>query len=335
MKKMIDESALIMTEGAVVERLRREFSVDLHPHIVHSGLIYDPEGKMILEKIYKQYISAVQKYDLPMLLFTPTRRANPERLSLAGYTGKDVNGDCFRFLSGIRAGYGEYAKKIFIGGLMGCRGDAYKPDEALSVEDAYLFHKKQIRAFCNAGADFLCGTTLPAFSEALGMAKAMSDSEKPYILSFVIRPNGTLLDGTPLSQAISAIDSEVIQKPLCYLVNCVHPSVLKSALESDHGSDFVLQRLLGIQANTSSKSPEELDGATELQADNMCTLIDTMALLHHEYGLKIMGGCCGTNDKYIERLVGRLTNGSVPDTFIFGKAFAKNPKCRRGRIYGD
>ena len=248
---------------------------------------------------------------MPILLFTPTRRANPERLSLAGYADKDVNGDCFRFLSGIRAGYGEYSKKIFIGGLMGCRGDAYKPDEALSVEDAYLFHKKQIRAFCNAGVDFLCGTTLPAFSEALGMAKAMSDSKKPYILSFVIRPNGTLLDGASLSQVISTIDSEVIQKPMCYMVNCVHPSVLKSALDSDNCSSLVLQRLLGIQANTSSKSPEELDGSTELQVDNVCTLIDMMVNLHDEYGLKIMGGCCGTNDKYLEQLVSRLNEGEV------------------------
>jgi homocysteine S-methyltransferase len=307
-KRIIDESSIIMTEGAVVERLRREFSVELNPHIVHSALIYDAVGKSTLKRIYNQYIKTVQEFNLPILIFTPTRRANPERLSIAGYDGKNVNGDCFQLLSEIRDDYGEYAKKIFIGGLIGCKGDAYKANEALSVEDAYIFHKHQISTFCNAGVDFLCGTTLPAFSEALGIAKAMSDSEKPYILSFVIRSNATLLDGTSLHQAISKIDSEVNQKPMCYMVNCVHPSVLKSALNSENCSALVMKRLVGIQANTSSKSPEELDGSAELVSEDMCNLIDTMVNLHYENGLKILGGCCGTNDKHIQQLVSRLNH---------------------------
>lgn len=83
-----------------------------------------------MREIYKQYIDIVQKRKLPMFIFSPTRRANPERLALAGLLDKDVNGDCVRFLSNIRDDYGEYSQRIFIGGTMGCKGDAYNPQES-------------------------------------------------------------------------------------------------------------------------------------------------------------------------------------------------------------
>ena len=45
---------------------------------------------------------------------------------------KTINTDAFKFVDGIRKSYGKFSDKIFIGGLTGCKGDAYKPEEALS-----------------------------------------------------------------------------------------------------------------------------------------------------------------------------------------------------------
>jgi homocysteine S-methyltransferase len=190
--------------------------------------------------------------------------------------------------------------------MMGCKGDAYKPQEALTSDEAELFHEFQARALSNGGVDFLFGATLPSYHEALGLAKAMAKTKKPYILSFVIRSNGTLLDGTSLHDAFLNIDSSVLTRPLGYMVNCVHPSVLQSALLNHKKSKIVKERLLGIQSNTSSKSPEELEGATELESEDFDSLINNMLELHNEHGLNIMGGCCGTNDKHIQKLVNEL-----------------------------
>ncbi len=144
--KILLEQSLILTEGAVIERIRRgEFSYELDKYVENAGMIYDDNGKLILEKIYNQYISVAYKFGLPIIIFTPTWRANPERLKLAGFKNKNVNADCFRFLSKIRDNFGNYSKKIFIGGLIGCKGDSYKPEEALSNEEAYIFHKSQVR----------------------------------------------------------------------------------------------------------------------------------------------------------------------------------------------
>lgn len=139
-------------------------------------MIYDDTGKLILEKSYNQYISVAYKFDLPIIILTPTWRANPERLNLAGFKNKNVNADCFRFLSKIRNNYGNYSKKIFIGGLIRCKDDAYKTEEALSSEEAYIFHKSQVKFLTEAGVDFLIATGLPLFSEALGIARVMEKS---------------------------------------------------------------------------------------------------------------------------------------------------------------
>jgi len=75
------------------------------------------------------------------------------------------------FLDALRKEYGSYAKKILIVGLVGCRGDAYQPGQALSQENALAFHQFQIQALARAGVDFLIASTLPALSEAMGIAQ--------------------------------------------------------------------------------------------------------------------------------------------------------------------
>jgi homocysteine S-methyltransferase len=105
---------------------------------------------------------------------------------------------------------------------MSCRGDAYSPAEALLVDEALEFHAWQAGKLADTGADFLLAATLPALSEATGLALALAATGKPYLLSFVVRPEGTLLDGTPLKDAIAAIDSAVTPSPLAYLINCTH-----------------------------------------------------------------------------------------------------------------
>jgi homocysteine S-methyltransferase len=306
-QSIISSSPIMLTEGSIIERLRREYRYELHPHILNANCIYDQEGEKNLEEIYLQYISIGKKKNIPLTLFTPTWRANPERLGKSGLMLKDVNGENFRFIDSLRNEQGVYAEKILIGGLIGCKGDAYKPEEALSVDEAYHFHQTQTHALANAGVDFLFAATLPAFTEALGIAKAMALTGMTYIISFVVYAEGTLLDGTPLKSAIEQIDKQVTPKPFGYFINCVHPTVFEQAINNTKNSSaFVRERILGLQANTSSKRPEELDGSAELLTEDPKQFASFMVLLNKKYGIKILGGCCGTSDKHIESITEML-----------------------------
>ena len=144
---------------------------------------------------------------------------------------------------------------------------------------------------------------MPEINETVGMAKAMADTNIPYIISFMIRKDGCLIDGTALSDAIKIIDKQVNPKPICYMTNCIHPKNLIEALDNDKNkNNFQLKRFSGIQANASILSCEELDNCNTLQHDDFNNIIEEMYFLQKHFNLKIFGGCCGTNNEFIENL---------------------------------
>jgi len=148
---------------------------------------------------------------------------------------------------------------------------------------------------------------MPEINETIGMARAMADTNIPYVISFMIKKDGCLLDGTTISDAIKAIDKLVKPKPIFYMTNCIHPTNLIKALNSRKNKNKkILSRFRGIQANASMLSPEELNNCNIIQKDNFNNIVEEMQFLRENFGLKIFGGCCGTNDKFMEALSYKL-----------------------------
>lgn len=310
--QFLQQHPCILGEGAVIERLRRKEGCELDPWVVNSAFVYDPVKRAALEEICCQYLDIGREFDLPLLLSTPTWRASRERIEQAGHTGRDLNGDNFRFLDQLRQAYGEYARKVAICGLMSCRGNAYDPSEAMSELQAAEFHAWQAEKLAAAGVDFLLAATLPALSEATGLARALSATGLPYMISFVARPSGTLLDGTPLHSAIDSIDNAVATPPLAYMINCTHASFFRSALQHEvQLSDSLQKRVVGLLANTAALSPEELDESTDLVEEAPEAFGKSVAVLREEFGMRILGGCCGTDQRHIRCLAEALKNTQI------------------------
>jgi homocysteine S-methyltransferase len=314
---LLETSPCVLTEGALIERIRRDGRVPLDPHILHAAFPRSEEGRRALTRLYRQYLDVAREYETPIILGTPTWRASGARLQEAGFgPNDDLNGGAVRFLAELRATSGDFAPQILIGGLMACAGDAYRPEAGLSAGEAESYHRFQAHRLADAGVDFLHAATLPALHEAIGIARAMAATGAPYLLSFVIRPAGTLLDGTVLADAIERIDDASSPAPHAYLVNCVHPSVLHAAIETQGSrADALLRRLVGLQANASARSPEDLDGSEQLDAESPARFAEAMARLRDAFGLRILGCCCGTDDRHVralaERLVGKHSGGEV------------------------
>ncbi len=300
-EKYFNSRGFILTEGAIVERLKNEFNVTLNRHINHAGIIY--EGPDILSKIYQEYIGIAHKFDIPIMLMTPTRKVNFETIKSSGFDKRDLIIDSCNFLKGIRSQYPNFDDKIFIGGLLGCKGDAYQSADALDVDTSYAFHSLQVSEFTKGNVDFLFAGIMPALTEATGMAKAMAESGLPYIISFMVRKDGFLLDGTSMAEAIKVIDHAVNPQPICYMANCIHPSTLKMALDQEINQNSpYLKRFAGLQANASTLSPEELNNNTVLQVENFDEMVSEICSLIKTNDLKVLGGCCGTNEIFIEKL---------------------------------
>ena len=123
----------------------------------------------------------------------------------------------------------------------------------------------------------------------------------------MIRKNGCLIDGTPIAEAVNFIDGNTERKPICYMSNCVHPTVLENALSQKFNAESPnIKRILGLQANTSPLSPEELDNAKELFVSDPKELADKMERLDKKFGIKIWGGCCGTDNRHLEEFAERI-----------------------------
>lgn len=308
--EFLKTSPCILGEGAVIERLRRRTDVELDPYLVNSAFVYEDRKRAALEGVCRQYLDIGRSFDLPLLMSTPTWRASRERIEAAGYAGIDVNGDNARFLAELRSRYGDYAGKVVVCGLMSCRGDVYDPAAALAVDEAREFHAWQAERLAATEVDFLLAATLPAISEATGLACALAATGKPYVVSFVARPEGTLLDGTPLKDALAAIDAVASPPPVAFMINCTHASFAKAALLHEvNSSPLVRQRVAGLLANTAALSPEELNESATLVEEDPAVFARSVAELHWTLGLKILGGCCGTDDRHIRSLAARLAGG--------------------------
>ncbi|MCX5884108.1 MAG: homocysteine S-methyltransferase family protein, partial [Deltaproteobacteria bacterium] len=108
--EFLDSTPCILGEGAVIERLRRNGSLELDAFLINSAFIYEDPKRAALETICRQYLDIGREFDLPLLISTPTWRASRERIKAAGYAGVDVNGDNIRFLDALRKRYGAYAE---------------------------------------------------------------------------------------------------------------------------------------------------------------------------------------------------------------------------------
>lgn len=295
----IDTYQSILMEGALGERLKREYNLKTDGTAGIAELAFSARGADALKALWHEYLEIAENYGLPFLATTPTRRANRERARKSGF-GEELIYRNAELLKEIK----KHAKTpMFIGGLMGCKGDSYTGSGALSVSSAEEFHSWQANLFKRAEVDFLYSGIMPCISEAMGMANAMAKTGLPYIISFTLRCDGKLIDGTPLCNAIRCIDIYAYRKPAFYMANCVHPCIVLSALFQDFNrTSAVKQRFLGIQANTSSLSYSELDNSADLKCSPPDKWTDDMMCLKRFAGLKVLGGCCGTDSRHIEQI---------------------------------
>ncbi|MCF8079670.1 MAG: homocysteine S-methyltransferase family protein [Desulfobacterales bacterium] len=291
----------VLTEAAVDEFFKRSGTVPLHPRLENALFIYDEKARSALADLYHSFIAVARSAEVPFLLCTPTWRANKERLAEADIE-QDVNADAVAFAREVKDRWGSWGDHIVVGGMIGCKNDSYRPDQALSTEAAEEFHSWQIERLCAAGVDFLIAATLPSVAEAAGIARAAEKTGLETILSFTIDRDGLILDGTFLSRAFEEIDGICRTPPFGYMINCSYPSFFRSEDEPKS----VFSRLIGFQANASSADHSALDEAAERRAEEIPDWGDRMIALNRKYGVKILGGCCGTRVAHLRYLADRL-----------------------------
>jgi hypothetical protein len=101
MRQLLEKHPLILMEAAISESIKRAKHISLHPNLSISTLIYDEKGRSKIEKLYSDYLQVALDADLPFVMFTPTWRANLERVKNSR-APLNINADAVKFMNTIR-----------------------------------------------------------------------------------------------------------------------------------------------------------------------------------------------------------------------------------------
>ncbi len=315
-RALLESGAPILADAAIETRIMFETNIKLDPHIQVAALLERPRGRSALRDVYSTYLDVAWAHGLPLVMGTPTFRASSRYVERARAGGSEtvrrLNVEAVAFLNEIRDD-GEH-DPVFIAGVVGPYGDAYTPSDCLGHLDGADYHLEQVRALAEAGVDLLYAPTFPAIDEAHGVAIAMATTRLPYAVSFVLDNRGRMLDGTRLRDAIARIDEAVSPAPDWYSISCVHPTVARLALdELASTGPRELERLKEVKANGSRLSPAELVALDHVDSDSPDDFAEALNRLGLDFGLQILGGCCGTDSTHLAALARRLEARRVGD----------------------
>ncbi len=295
-------SKLYLTDGGLETSLIFNYGIDL-PHFASFPLLRSMDGRQALERYFNSFLDEAAALDLGFVLDTITWRASAgwgARMDWSPTDIDDVNREAVAFAQSLRA---DRAGDIVINGVIGPHGDAYAPDMVLTAAMAEAYHQRQVQILAEAGVEMLSAMTISSAGEAVGIANAARKSGLPVMLSFTVETDGHLIGGRTLAEAIAETDDSTAGYPAWYGINCAHPDHFATELSAD-----LAGRIGCIRANASRLSHAELDEAAELDAGDPAELAqDYVRLKQLSPGLRVLGGCCGTDLRHVSAIGRRFS----------------------------
>lgn len=255
--------------------------------IQKSGVEYDsvPETLNIthpelIESFHRAYVQAGAD-----IVYANTFGANAYKLKESGYTVEEI----------IGAGVSNAKEAVKGTGALvaldlGPIGQLMEPAGAMTFEQAYDYYKQQIIA--GKDADLIVFETMTdLFELKAAVLAAKENSEKPIITTMSFEASGRTFTGVlPACAAVTLTGLGVDAVG----VNCsLGPAELEPIIaEMSRYTELPLV----IKANAGLPDPNsnEYDVFPDDFAESVQKLL--------KYGVKIIGGCCGTTPEYIEKV---------------------------------
>ena len=298
------DGGLFLTDGGIETTLIFQDGFDL-PFFAAFPLLHTERGRDALRRYYRRHASIAVGRGVGFVLESATWRASADWGARLGYSPSELdaaNRAAIDLLHGLRRELATERTPMVVSGCVGPRGDGYQAGAVMTPAAAQAYHANQIRVFAASGADLATAITMTNSGEAIGIVRAARAEGLPVVISFTVETDGRLPSGETLPEAIAAVDGETDAAAEYFMINCAHPSHFAGTLDSGSRSDWV-RRVRGIRANASACSHAELDEATTLDSGDPIDLgLWYRSLRSQFHHLSVLGGCCGTDHRHIERI---------------------------------
>ena len=273
---------MLYTKGVFISRCFDELNLS-NPHLVRA--------------VHSDYVAAGAD-----IIETNTFGANRTKLmthGLAEHT-HEIN------LQGVRLAREVAGKDVFVAGAIGPLGIRIEPWGKVSVEEAQGIFREQAQALLEGGADVFILETFSDLNEVDAAIRSVRDvSDRPLIVQMTIEADGNSPEGTPpevFAKRLEEWGADVIG------LNCsVGPQTMLDAIERIAS---VTTKKLSVQPNAGK--PQQIEGRNIY----LCSpeYMASYAKKFVQYGVRMVGGCCGTTPQHIKAIRAAVQGHGLPGT---------------------
>lgn len=296
---------MFLTDAGLETDLIFNHGVEIKAFAAHT-LLPSTEGRAALNHYFEGFLDLARKRNAGFILDSATWKAHRHWARELGSDPAELraaNEESIRFISELQDRFSHNAKPIVLNAIVGPCGDAYRPEAAISTDQAEAYHAEQLGWIADTEADMVTAVTFNQASEAAGLVRAARSAGLPAAVSFTVETDGALPNGQSMPDAIAEVDEASDSYPAYFMINCAHPEHFSKVLEDSPWA----RRIRGVRANASRKSHAELDEAPELDAGDPVEKAGQYRELEQRMPwLNIFGGCCGTDLRHVTEIAGAV-----------------------------
>ena len=161
--------------------------------------------------------------------------------------------------------------------------------------------RRRSRCWRAPGVDLLLPLTMTSLPETVGIVRAAERAGLPVLVSPTIEPDGKLPDGTPLGDFVAAVDERRPAPPLGLhgqLRPPEPPRRRSSRAAAQRGAPWLTASAACAPTRRPRRTPSWTTAPRWIAAIRRPSGAAS-AELQRDYGLTIVGGCCGTDAEHL------------------------------------
>ena len=271
----IFEKDFVILDGAMGTMLQsRGLKIGGIPEVMN---ITNPE---VVTDIHKEYVSAGSN-----IVYTNTFGANRYKMKDCGYSVEELIGAAVSNAKKACEG-----KESIVALDIGPIGQLLEPTGSLSFEEAYDMFKQEILA--GSEADVIVFETMTDLLEIkAGVLAAKENSDKPVICTMTFEENMRTFTGCSISAMALTLEGLGVD---AIGVNCsLGPKELYGVVK-----EMSKWTRLPLVVKANAGLPDPLTGEYNISPAEFAEYMEKML----DFGVKYIGGCCGTSPEYIKEL---------------------------------